>query len=194
MENLLTFNFYSFSRVSYTPGMNIVLIGYRGTGKSTIGRKLADRLRRDFVDIDTLLVERAGKSIRQIFEEEGEAGFRDRESAVVAELAGRDHLVIAAGGGAVLRVENVAVLKKNGWLVWLQAEAGVLHRRIVADPSTLANRPNLIAGKGGGVEEIQKVLAVRMSLYQIAADVVLDVTHLSVEQAMDCLIGMMGGR
>ena len=174
--------------------MNIVLIGYRGTGKSTIGRKLADRLRRDFVDIDTLLVERAGKSIRQIFEEEGEAGFRDRESAVVAELAGRDHLVIAAGGGAVLRVENVAVLKKNGWLVWLQAEAGVLHRRIVADPSTLANRPNLIAGKGGGVEEIQKVLAVRMSLYQIAADVVLDVTHLSVEQAMDCLIGMMGGR
>src|SRR3954454_7523729 len=94
--------------------MNIVLIGYRGTGKTTIGRKLADKLWREFVDMDVLLVERAGKTIKEIFESEGEEGFRDRESAVVWELAARDELVIAAGGGAVLRAENVAALKKNG--------------------------------------------------------------------------------
>src|ERR1700712_6086942 len=102
--------------------MNITLIGYRGTGKSTIGRALAQRLAMDFVDADVLLVERAGKTIKTIFTEEGEAGFRDRESAMVRELSGRQNTVIAAGGGVVLRRENVDVLKAHSTLVWLQAD------------------------------------------------------------------------
>ena len=168
--------------------MNIVLIGYRGTGKSTIGKMLAERLQCGFVDTDTLLVERAGKSIKQIFEEEGEASFRDREAAVVTEVAGRSNLVIAGGGGVVLRSENVAALKKNGRLVWLRADAATLHARITADPATSANRPNLIAGGGGGVEEIEKLLAIRTPLYEAAANVTLDVTHLSPEQAADRIL------
>ncbi|MCL2639450.1 MAG: shikimate kinase [Phycisphaerales bacterium] len=167
--------------------MNIVLIGYRGTGKSTIGKKLAERLRRDFVDTDTLLVERAGKTIKQIFETEGEPGFRDREAAVIAEVANRDNLVIAVGGGAVLRPANVTALKKNGRLIWLQANATVLHARITADPATAANRPNLLAGGGGGAAEIEILLAARTPLYKAAADATLDVTNLSVEQAVEAL-------
>ena len=167
--------------------MNIVLIGYRGTGKSTIGRQLANHLHRDFIDTDALLVERAGKSIRQIFEENGEPFFRDLESAVITSLTSRDNLVIAAGGGVILRPANVTALKKNGRFIWLQADATTLHTRITADPSTPANRPNLLVGQkggGGGLKEIEKLLAIRTPLYHAAADASLDVTHLSVEHAI----------
>ena len=169
--------------------MNIILIGYRGTGKSTIGKRLADKLWRDFVDTDLLLVERAGKTIKEIFETEGEQGFRDRESAVVMDVAARDNLVVAAGGGAVLRPENVAALKRNGKLIWLQADPRTLEVRIAADAATSANRPNLTAA--GGLAEIEKLLAVRMPAYQAAADATLDVSRLSVDDAVHHLVRMV---
>ena len=92
--------------------MNIVLIGFRGSGKSSIGRRLASKLWLDFIDTDVLVSERAQMTIREIFQAEGEEGFRQRESQVIAEVAARDRLVIAAGGGAVLRPENVAAAKQ----------------------------------------------------------------------------------
>ncbi|HVX83392.1 MAG TPA: shikimate kinase [Phycisphaerae bacterium] len=177
--------------------MNIVLIGYRGSGKTTIGRALARRLGWGFVDTDVEIVGRAGMTIREIFEREGEAGFRDRESAVVRDVAARGGrgaaeagLVVAAGGGAVLRVENVAALKATGKVVWLKAPVEVLHERISADAATAAMRPNLTAA--GGLEEIRALLAVREEAYRGAADEVLEVGGMGVEEAVDRLAGGNG--
>jgi shikimate kinase len=169
--------------------MNIVLIGYRGSGKSSIGKRLASLLWMDFVDTDTLLVERAGKTIKEIFAAEGESGFRDRESAVVADVAGRDNLVVAAGGGAVLREGNVAAFKKSGKIVWLQASPEALYARIQADTATNENRPNLTAA--GGLEEVRTLLEGRTPIYQAAADLTLDVTYLSVEDAAKRLVTLL---
>jgi shikimate kinase len=169
--------------------MNIVLIGYRGSGKSSIGKRLASNLWMGFVDTDTLIVERAGKSIREIFEAEGEAGFRQREAEVIAEVAARDNHVIAAGGGAILRAENVAAMKKNGKVVWLKATPEVLYQHIQADAQTTATRPNLTAA--GGLEEVKMVLEKRTPLYEAAADVCFEVTYLTVEDAAARLAGVI---
>ena len=169
--------------------MNIALIGYRGTGKTTIGRKLASQLWMDFVDTDALIVQRAGKTIRDIFGEAGEAGFRALEAQVVSEVAERDNQVIALGGGAVLRAENVAAVRRNARVIWLQADPEVLHQRIQADTTTAASRPNLTAG--GGLEEIRTLLAERAASYRAAADVTLDVTRLSVDAAVGYITRMV---
>jgi shikimate kinase len=161
--------------------MNIVLVGYRGSGKTSIGKRLASNLWMDFVDTDPLIVERAGKTIREIFEAEGEEGFRRRESEVIAEVAARDNHVIAAGGGAILKPENVAALKKNGKVVWLKAKPEVLFQRIQADANTDANRPNLTAA--GGLEEVRQILETRTPLYQASADVTFEVTYLTIDDA-----------
>ena len=97
--------------------MKLVLIGLRGTGKSTVGRVLAGRLEWPCFDTDTLVQERAGMSIRALFEQQGEAAFRRLESEVVQECAGQDRVVIASGGGAILNSENVAALKQDGFVV-----------------------------------------------------------------------------
>ncbi|HUO08040.1 MAG TPA: shikimate kinase [Phycisphaerae bacterium] len=163
--------------------MNIVLIGYRGSGKSTVGKRLAQLLGMAFVDTDVLIIERAGRSIREIFAAEGETGFRERESAVIQEVAARSNTVIAAGGGAILRPENVVAMKRSGKVVWLQAEPEVLHARISGDSATAANRPHLTQ-LGGGVEEIRAVLEKRLPLYAAAADVTIDIGRIPLEEAV----------
>ena len=145
-------------------GMNITLIGYRGSGKTSIGKLLAQKLWRDFVDTDQLIVDHAGMTIREIFAAEGEAGFRQREAAVVAEVAAKENQIIAAGGGAVLDPANVASLKRSGKIVWLKADPKTLHARIQADAATNANRPNLTAV--GGIEEVERLLAARPPFVQ----------------------------
>lgn len=169
-------------------GMNIVLIGYRGVGKSTIGRQLADRMGMQFVDSDDVIVRKAQKTIREIFAQGGESLFRDLESAVIDELAQRDNTVIAAGGGAVLRPANVEKLKVHGRIVWLQAPAEVLWQRMKADTQTAANRPNLTSA--GGVEEIVRLLEIRAPLYAAAADITLDVTNMHRDQIVRYLAEM----
>ena len=89
--------------------MNIVLIGFRGTGKSTVGRLLAKRLERDFIDSDKYIEDSTGKTIKSIFEEDGEEGFRQIEADTITELSKADNKVISAGGGVVLREENVII-------------------------------------------------------------------------------------
>ena len=163
--------------------MSVFLIGYRGSGKSTIGRLLADRLWQTFLDSDELIVKQAGKSIKEIFDSEGEPGFRDREAAVVRELAMLSDHVIALGGGAVLREENRNVLRKDGHkIIYLRCEPAELHRRIHADPQTAENRPAL-TGLGGGFEEIERLLADREPIYRACMTAELDVTNLSPEDA-----------
>ena len=162
--------------------MNITLIGYRGSGKSTIGKRLADLLAMDFLDTDLLITAHAHKTIKEIFEAEGETGFRDRESAAIREAAARSNTVIAAGGGAILRPENVAALKTAGKIVWLQADPHTLHARIHADPATAATRPNL-THLGGTLDEIRSILEKRTPLYSAAADHILDIARISPEEA-----------
>ncbi|HKO31787.1 MAG TPA: shikimate kinase, partial [Nitrospiraceae bacterium] len=110
--------------------MNIVLMGYRGTGKSTVGRLLAARLGRKLVSTDAEIVRRAQCSIPEIVAQKGWEYFRDLESDICREFASRDHLVIDTGGGAILRVQNVEALKKNSTVFWLTASVETITKRI----------------------------------------------------------------
>jgi shikimate kinase len=151
----------------------LFLIGYRGTGKSTTARLLADKLRWSWLDADALLEERAGRTIRQVFADEGETSFRDQESAILRELGQLDEHVIATGGGVILREENRACLK-NGTVVWLHAPAGVLWQRLQDDAATSERRPNLAQG---GLAEIEELLRVRTPLYEACCDFAVDASQ-----------------
>ncbi|MSU80258.1 MAG: shikimate kinase [Gemmataceae bacterium] len=148
----------------------IFLIGYRGTGKSTVARLLAERLHCTWLDADVELEKRAGKSIRQIFIDNGEETFRDLESAVLRDLMNATDTVIATGGGVVLREENRLALK-NGLVVWLRAPAEVLWHRLNEDAMTRERRPNL---SQGGLAEIEEMLRLRTPIYERCADFTVD--------------------
>jgi len=154
------------------PNSPIALIGYRGTGKTTVARLLADRLSCDWVDADVEVELRAGKSIAAIFEESGEQTFRDLESEVVAELCRRERTVLAFGGGVVLRMENQICLKKCRQIVWLKASAAVIAERLQSDPTTADRRPNLT--NRGGLHEIGQLLAEREPIYRACATLEVD--------------------
>jgi shikimate kinase len=160
--------------------MNIFLIGYRGCGKTTVARHLSQQLGWPWLDADTVLEERAGKSIKQIFADSGEAAFRELESAVVAELAGLEGHVIALGGGAILRAENRSALAGRGLVVWLEASPETLWERITADPASAERRPNLTGQ--GGLAEIRALLDERTPLYRQCADLALDAERLAPAQ------------
>lgn len=169
----------------------IFLIGYRGSGKSTVGRVLADRLGWAFVDADEIIEQRAGKTIREIFAKEGETGFRNTESAVLADLCTRLKTVVATGGGIIVRDENRARLRAHGFVAWLSAEPTVLWARMQADPTTAARRPALA---GGGLIEVRELLAAREPWYKACADVEVPVATLSPEQAADAILAAWDSR
>ncbi len=154
--------------------MNLVLIGYRGTGKSSVGRILARRLGRELVSTDAEVVKRARQPIPDIVKQFGWDHFRDLESAVCCDLAGRDQLIIDTGGGAILRPDNVIVLRKNGIVFWLTAEVETITKRIGGD----TQRPSL-TGTKSFTDEIREVLAERTPKYQAAADHVVSTEGLS---------------
>jgi shikimate kinase len=163
----------------------LFLIGYRGSGKTTVGQLVADRLGWSFVDADAVLEERHGRTIREIFVAEGEAGFREKEAAVLADLCRRTNAVIATGGGIVLREANRELLKRHGLVAWLAADAQTLLARIQADPTTADRRPALA---GGGLAEVEQLLTAREALYRACADVVVPAGTLSPEQAADAIL------
>lgn len=146
--------------------MNVVLIGYRGSGKTTVGRLLADRLGVAFVDTDATIVEAAGRSITDIFAEEGEAGFRRREREAILRAIAIENRVISIGGGAIEDDRSRAALRAFGHVVWLTADSTVLWQRVQGDAGTQANRPDLA---GGGIAEIEAILSRRLPLYAEAA-------------------------
>src|SRR5882724_2390150 len=113
--------------------MNIVLTGFMGTGKTAVGRHLAAELKAKFVDVDMLIAQKAGRSIRDIFESEGEAAFRKQENAVIREVVAGDKQVIATGGGALMDASSRETLKKNSILVCLTAKMGTLLERLKGD-------------------------------------------------------------
>lgn len=150
------------------PERHLLLIGYRGSGKTTIGRALATLLNRDLVDTDAWIVNYAQRSIPQIFEEDGEEAFRELESLAIEQLPNSPPLVVSLGGGAVLRPENRERLKSLGWVVWLRAEPGILAERIARDETLGIRRPSL-TGKNS-ITEIQQVLTAREPIYRALCD------------------------
>lgn len=166
--------------------MLVSLIGYRGTGKSTVARLVALALGWEWIDTDVEIELRAGKSIRAIFSDEGETAFRDQESAVLAELCRRDRVVLALGGGVVLREENRQVIKAAGPVVWLTASPQVLAERIAADSTTAQRRPNLTSQ--GGINEIIAMLGTRAPLYRDCASVMVDTEGKSAAAVADEIV------
>ncbi len=163
--------------------MNIVLIGYRGTGKSTVGKILAAKLGRELVSTDAEVVKRAKLSIPEIVQQFGWEHFRDLESEVCRDLGKKDGLIIDTGGGAILRQQNVDVLKKNGTLFWLTAEVSTIAQRIGGD----TQRPSL-TGTKSFTEEIQEVLQQRLPKYQAAADHVIATEGRTVEEVVASIL------
>jgi shikimate kinase len=152
--------------------MIVILIGYRGSGKSSVGRLLAAALRIPFADADAEIERRAGKTIKQIFDDDGEGRFRDLEEETIRDLLERESLVLAAGGGAIMRERTRERIEAAGTTVWLHASAETLAERISGDTTTVARRPNLTAA--GGLEEIRALAAEREPVYRAAADVTID--------------------
>jgi shikimate kinase len=170
------------------PGRGLVLIGYRGTGKSTIGRIVAERSGRRFVDADREIEARSGRSIRAIFAEDGEPAFRDWEERTLAELVAEARgAVLATGGGVVLRKANRRRLRDFGFIAWLTADPAELARRLEADPSGLADRPALTAA--GTLEEIARVLADRTPLYRGLAHAIVPTDGRDIRDVAEAVLG-----
>ncbi|MDR4508004.1 MAG: shikimate kinase [Candidatus Brocadiaceae bacterium] len=163
--------------------MNIILVGFRGTGKTTIGKILAQRLHKKFVDSDERIERESGKTIKDIFAENGEKYFRKVETQIIKELSLLDDVIISTGGGVILKEENVKLLKKNGIIIFLHADADILYKRIRNDSETQQNRPKLT--EHGEFEEISYLIAYRWQFYDRAADFILETTHISANQAAD---------
>lgn len=169
------------------PGGGVALVGYRGTGKSTVGRLLAARLNRPFQDADEAVEARAGRSIREIFDERGESAFRDEEEATLRDLVAQPGLVVATGGGVILRASNRGLLRRFGTVVWLTAAEQVLESRLRADPADV--RPALT--KAGLLAEITSVLESRTPLYREVADVVVDTSEKHPAQVVDEILNAL---
>lgn len=169
--------------------MNIVLIGYRCSGKTSAGKLLAGELGREFVDLDALLEHRAGTSIENLVAERGWKFFRKLEHDLIAEVCRKDGLVIAPGGGAVIQPENVCILRGNGFVVWLKGEAPILRARMLKAEHAGKIRPSLTGSDS--LAEIEEVLTLRTPLYQQAADLVVDTTDLSAEEVARAIMGKL---
>ncbi len=169
--------------------MNLVLIGYRGTGKSAVAAALAPRLGLRAVSLDAVVVERAGRSIGELVAAHGWDRFRELESDVVRDLAGGDGLVLDTGGGVVERAENVAALRRGGLVVWLTAPVSLLLDRI----GSATDRPALTAGRTF-TDEVADVLARRTPLYRAAADHAVETGGLTVEEVADAVAALWAER
>jgi shikimate kinase len=151
---------------------HLYLAGYRGSGKSTVGRVIAEKVGRPWIDLDDEIETTQGRSIRDIFADGGEAIFRDLEEAALASVASRSPAVISLGGGAVLRDSNRRQIADSGVCVWLQIDAQTALNRLTADLTTAERRPALTTLPPR--QEVESLLAMREPLYRQVADVRVD--------------------
>lgn len=166
----------------------IFLVGMMGVGKTTIGRQLAAALGREFIDLDQAIEARCGVRIAIIFDIEGEAGFRRRETAALDEYTRRPGLVLATGGGAVLSEANRRMLSERGCVVYLRAGVDELYRRVARD----RGRPMLRAEDPR--QRIVDLLALREPLYESVADVTLDTGDQPISQVLRNLLALLPDR
>lgn len=163
----------------------IALVGYRATGKSTVAKRLSERLKTPVVDTDAAIEERVGKTVARIFQEDGEPRFREIEAQVVAGfLNSPEPLILATGGGAPLCDTTRAEMKKNAVVVWLTASVETIARRMLADSSTSSRRPSL-TNAPSPVDEIESVLKFREPLYRDVATFVVEVDGKTVDEIVE---------
>ncbi len=162
---------------------SIALIGFMGTGKTVAGRILAVKLGKQFVELDSLIEQKAGKSIPQIFQQDSEIGFRELEIEVTREVAGQKNSVIACGGGIVLNQINIDRLRKECIIVYLKASSGIILKRTLEDKS---ERPLLEVNDRGS--QIKELLRYRRPFYERAADIAIDTDRLDAESVAECII------
>ncbi len=163
--------------------MVITLIGYRGSGKTSVARLLASRWGWMCIDVDEEIERHAGKSIRRIFDESGEPEFRRIERSVISKLLIQSRLILSAGGGAILNAETREEMCAAGPVVWLQASIETLESRILGDAATATRRPDLT--KTGGRAEIETLLALREPLYRQTASLTIATDGLTSEQVAE---------
>ncbi len=171
---------------------HLFLTGFRGTGKSTVGSILSQRLGRPMVDLDDFIEQRAGKTIREIFEDGGEPLFRTIESEVLGEVIEHPESVISLGGGAILRAENRALLRRSGTCFWLNADAETIVNRLQADDSTAERRPALTNLQQR--EEVGHLLEQRAPLYEMSADYRIDTTDKEPETVAEEILALWSAR
>ncbi len=152
--------------------MNIILIGYRCSGKSVVGKTLSKNLDLKLVDTDQVLEGRIGCAIAQYVAENGWEAFRMVEKMIVRSISNQDRCVIATGGGVILDWENVRNLRHSGWVVWLQADVTTIQSRMMDDERSGSVRPGLVGDNP--LVEIQEVLSQRTALYERACDYVVN--------------------
>ena len=173
--------------------MNIILLGYRGSGKTSVGKQLANELWKDFVDLDDVTRKRFnGLSIAEIWAEYGEPAFRTAEAEAASELFAKDDLVIATGGGILTHDAGRAAVTsaENATRIYLSCAADVLASRIAGDATTASERPSL-TDDSDPAAEVEAVLTQRDPVYREAADIVFDVTYCSIEEAVRHLIAKL---
>lgn len=163
---------------------NIILVGFMGCGKTTVGKILAARLGKKFIDMDTLIEERTGKAISQIFAENGEPVFRRIERNLVVELAEGSNQVIAAGGGIILNPLNITDFSRSGRVICLMASEEVIFRRV----SSSSARPLL--ENGDKMQKIRQLFASRRPLYESIRDRV-DTSDMTPEEVAQTVIRML---
>jgi shikimate kinase len=163
-------------------GKNIVLIGFMGTGKSSVGTRLGQKLHREFLDMDREIEHLLGMPVERIFRVYGEMRFRSEERLLAEKLGKRRNLVIATGGGVVLDPENIQALKQNGLVVCLQAKPEDILERVNRKKGT---RPLL--KKGSSIEDIQEMLKQREAFYS-TADLTIDTSGKELEEIVALII------
>ena len=162
---------------------SIALIGFMGTGKTVVGKALAERLGKEFIELDALIERKAGKTIPEIFQQDGEVGFRELEIEVTKEVSGKKNVVIACGGGIVLNKINIDRLRKECLIAYLTASPEIILKRTATDAS---ERPLLNAvNKTLTVEEL---LRFRKPFYERAADITIDTSKLSIGSVVEQII------
>ena len=166
--------------------MNIILIGYRCSGKSSSGRIIAKKTGRTFIDTDKMIEEKAGSSIEEIVKMSGWEYFRGLEKEVIKEVSDMDNLVIATGGGVVIDEDNVTSLKKKGFTVWLKADVDTIKERMEREELSGNIRPSLTGVDT--LDETETVLASRNPLYKKTADLVIDTAQISVKEVANLVI------
>lgn len=165
--------------------MNIVLVGYRCSGKTSVGKLLAGKLDRDFLDTDMLMEERAGCSIETIVSRDGWDRFRDIERRLIKEVSEMADLVIATGGGVVMDEDNLRNLKRSGFVVWLKADAGILMERMGGDQRSGKVRPSLTGEDP--IDEIERLLDIRNPFYERAGKFTIDSGLLPIQEVVDLI-------
>ena len=166
--------------------MNIFLIGYRGSGKTSVGNSLSDIIRWPFIDTDFQLTKELGMTIAQIVDKKGWDYFRQKETAVLNKVCNHDKQIVATGGGIVLKKENIVNMKKNGLIVWLKANFATVKKRIILDTKTKDFRPSLTSKELD--DEIKETLLFRKSYYGKAMDFFIDTDNLDIDGVCKAVI------